>query len=81
MPHDDFFESTLIEFTEWKGGEEKIVARFEKFEDLPFHLKEHFKTDSEILLQEKSWKIMEINRDLRAHGNGIHVKIRLETPP
>jgi len=81
MPHDDFFDSTLIEFTEWKEGKEKTIATFEKFEDLPFHLKEQFKTDSdtEISLEERNWKILEINKDLRAHGSGMHVKVRLES--
>ena len=78
MPHDDFFEATLIEFTQWISGEEKTIAKYERFEDLPSHLKDHFKTNSEILLQEKNWKILEINQDLRAHGNGIHIKVRLE---
>ena len=81
MPHDDFFEATLIEFTHWTGEEEKTIAKYNKFEDLPSHLVNHFKTDSnsEILLQEKNWKILEINQDLRDHGNGIHIKVRLES--
>jgi len=81
MPHDDFFEATLIEFTQWISGEEKTIAKYERFEDLPSHLKDHFKanSNSEILLQEKNWKILEINQDLRAHGNGIHIKVRLES--
>jgi hypothetical protein len=83
MPHDDFFEATLIEFTQWTGEEEKTIAKYERFEDLPSHLIDHFKNDSttEILLQEKKWKILEINKDLRAHGNGVHIKVRLESRP
>ena len=80
MPHDDFFEATLIEFTQWIEGKEKSLVKFEKFEDLPSHLIDHFKdnSSSEISLLEKKWKIIEINNDLRSHGKGIHVKIRLE---
>jgi hypothetical protein len=80
MPHDDFFEATLIEFTQWIEGEEKTIAKYQQFEDLPSHLIDHFKNNSEsdILLNEKNWKILEINKDLRHHGKGIHVKVRLE---
>ncbi len=81
MPHDDFFEATLIEFTELIRDKEKTIAKYDQFEDLPTHLMDHFKTnsDSEILLQGKKWKILQINKDLRAHGKGMHVKVRLES--
>ena len=80
MPHDDFFEATLIEFTQWFGGEEKTLAKYEEFEDLPSHLRDHFKnnSNSEILLFGKKWNILEINKDLRSHGKGMHVKVRLD---
>ena len=80
MPHDDFFEATLIEFTQFIEGEEKTISRYSRFEDLPSHLIDYFKnhSGSEILLQGKKWKILEINKDLRAHGKGMHFKIRLE---
>lgn len=80
MPHDDFFLATLIEFTHWSDGKEKPIAKFNSFDDLPSHLVNHFKTDSDsdLFLEEKQWKIVEINKDLRAHGNGMHVKVRLE---
>jgi len=80
LPHDDFFEATLIEFTEWKKGEEKLISKFTRFEDLPFDLTDFLKTghESKISLNGKSWKVLEINKDLRAHGQGIHVKVRLE---
>ena len=80
MPHDDFFEATLIEFVQWSAGEEKTIAKYKRFEDLPSHLVEYFKnnSNSEIMLQEKRWKILEINQDVRAHGSGMHVKVRLE---
>ena len=81
MPHDDFFEATLIEFTELIGDKEKTIAKYDQFEDLPTHLMDHFKTnsESEILLRGKKWKILQINKDLRAHGKGMHVKVRLES--
>ena len=80
MPHDDFFEATLIEFTQLIEGEEKTIDKYDRFEDLSFHLKDQFKinSDPEILLQGKKWKVLEINKDLRSHGKGIHVKVRLE---
>ena len=80
MPHDDFFEATLIEFVQWIAGEEQTIAQYERFEDLPSNLKDHFKNNSgsEITLNEKHWKILEINQDLRAHGKGMHIKVRLE---
>ena len=77
MTHDDFFLSTLIEFTQWVRGEEKTIMKYERFGDLPVHLKDS-QTNSEIFLNQKNWKILEINQDLRAHGNGRHVKVRLE---
>ena len=53
MPHEDFFEATLIEFTNWQKGEEKLVARFLRFEDLPPDLIEHLENsfESKISLQ------------------------------
>jgi hypothetical protein len=77
MVHDDFFLASLIEFTEWVRGEEKTIAKYERFGDLPSNLNGN-KTNSEIILQHKNWKILEINQDLRSHGNGRHIKVRLE---
>lgn len=78
MPHEDFFEATLIEFTIWDNGNEKTIAKYNNYEDLPFHLHDELKNNSlEITFQGKRWNILEINRDLRAHGVGMHVKIRL----
>lgn len=81
MPHDDFYESTLIEFVQWGNKGEITIAKYKKFEDLPPNLKDHFKSnsDSNIILNDQSWKILEINKDLRAHGKGMHVKVRLES--
>ena len=81
MPHDDFFEATLIEFTEWVKNKEQVIAKYSEFDELPSNLIDHFKTKSEssINLNGKNWKILEINKDLRAHGKGIHLKIRLES--
>lgn len=80
MPHDDFFLATLIEFTYWIDGEEKTLIKYDNFEKLPSHLANHFKnkSKSEISLLDKDWKILEINKDLRAHGKGMHIKVRLE---
>ena len=80
MPHDDFFEAALIEFTQYVEGDEKTIVKYKRFEELPSHLIDHFKNNSEsdIFLNDKNWKILEINKDLRHHGNGIHVKVRIE---
>jgi hypothetical protein len=81
MSHDDFFEATLIEFTQWVGGKEKIIEKYDNFENLPSNLINHFKNnlDSEISLNQKKWKILETKKDLRAHGKGMHIKIRLDS--
>jgi|GEM_PF-3365433 len=80
MPHDDFFEATLIEFTQWIKNKEQVIAKYSEFDELPSNLIDHFKTKSQSLInfKGKNWKILEINKDLRAHGKGSHVKIRLE---
>ena len=80
MPHDDFFEATLIEFTEFTGGEEKTIAKYKNFEELPFQLRENLqsKSENEIFFNGKKWNVLDVNRDLRAHGKGTHVKVRLE---
>jgi hypothetical protein len=81
MPHDDFFEATLIEFTQWVGGKEQTIAKYSNFDSLPSNLIDHFKNnlDSEISLNQKKWNILETKKDLRAHGKGMHIKIRLES--
>jgi len=81
MPHEDFFEATLIEFTEWIKNKEQVIAKYSEFDELPPNLIDHFKTNSQSLihLKGRNWKILEINKDLRAHGKGIHLKIRLES--
>jgi hypothetical protein len=78
MVHEDFFEAQLIEFTIWNNENEETIAKCNSFEELPSHLKNDLKNDvSKILFRGKQWVILEINRDLRAHGKGIHVKVRL----
>ena len=79
MGHEDFFEAKLIEFTIFdNNGNEKTIAKYSSFAELPSHLKKDLEEDAtEILFQRKHWVILEINRDLRAHGKGIHVKVRL----
>lgn len=83
MPHDDFFEATLIEFTQWVGGKEKTIAEYGDFDSLPTNLINHFKNNSDesISLNQKKWNIVETSKDLRAHGKGIHIKLRLEPLP
>ena len=79
MPHEDFFEATLIEFSIWEDGKEKIIKKFKKFEDIPKKITDGIDEQSQIIsFRGKKWKILEINRDQRAHGKGTHVKIRLE---
>jgi len=80
MPHDDFFEATLIEFTQLIKGKEKTIAKFDRFEDLPSQLIDKFKENQEpeISLKGEKWKVLGINRDLRSHGKGMHVKVRLD---
>jgi len=81
MPHDDFFEATQIEFTQLIEGKEITISKYSKFEDLPSNLMDQFNTNgnSEIFLQGRKWKVLEINRDLRSHGKGMHVKVRLDS--
>ncbi|MDX1440991.1 MAG: hypothetical protein R3237_00850 [Nitrosopumilaceae archaeon] len=81
MPHDDYFLASLIEFTQWIDGKEKTIAKYNNFDELPTNLANPIKnnSDSQINLLNQNWKILEINKDLRAHGKGIHVKVRLES--
>ena len=79
MPHEDFFEATLIEFSIWEDGIEKTIKKYKKFEDIPKKITDGIDEQSQIIsFRGKKWKILEINRDQRAHGKGTHVKIRLE---
>ena len=82
MPHEDFFEDISIEFSVWKNGKEEVIKQYEKFENLPTKIMEQIKgKNPSILLNGKKWKVIEINKDLRAHGKGMHVKVRLEREP
>ena len=82
MPHEDFFEDTSIEFSVWENGKEEVIKQYEKFEDLPIKIMGQIKgKNPSILLNEKKWKVIEINKDLRAHGKGMHVKVGLEREP
>jgi predicted RNA-binding protein YlqC (UPF0109 family) len=79
MPHEDFFEKILIEFVELKEGHEIAVAKFKSFSELPVNLQFNSEDlNSVITLEGKKWKIIGINTDLRAHGKGIHMKVKLE---
>ena len=35
MPHEDFFEDTLIKFSTWEKDKEVILKQYEKFDDIP----------------------------------------------
>ena len=37
MPHEDFFEAKLIEFSTWDSGKEKTIKQYEKFESYHDH--------------------------------------------
>lgn len=79
MPHDDFFEKTLIEFVEWDKGHEHQISKFNSFDELPRNLMANSKHNpSLITLKGHIWEIMSIKRDLRAHGHGVHVKVAIE---
>ncbi|MCE2506095.1 MAG: hypothetical protein J4F36_06450 [Nitrosopumilaceae archaeon] len=77
--HESLYQATLIEFTIWNNNTEKSIAIFNSFQDLPHHLHDELeKNSSEITLKGKKWNIVEIGRDLCQHGDGTHVKVRLE---
>ncbi len=79
MPHEDFFEATLIEFSTWEKGEETIVKRYENFDEIPKQMTDQLDKDNpRITFKGGKWKVLGINQDKRAHGKGIHIKIRIE---
>ncbi len=78
MVHEDFFEKILIEFVELKEGKERIVAKFKSFSEIPISLEKSKKPYPPIILKGKKWKILGKSRNLRAHGPGIHIKIKVE---
>ena len=43
MPHEDFFESVLIEFVEWDKGHEQEISKFNSFDELPLNLMSYLK--------------------------------------
>ncbi|MCV0393159.1 MAG: hypothetical protein K5790_07740 [Nitrosopumilus sp.] len=80
MPHEDFFEATLIEFTYWENNIEKILLKFDSFDDLPKYLMHKLDEKSPIFtIRAKKWRILDIDKNIRAHGKGIHIRIRLES--
>lgn len=79
MPHEDFLEATRIEFTYWENNIEKILLKFDSFDDLPKYLMNELYEKSPVFtIHAKKWKILDIDKDLRAHGKGIHIRVRLE---
>ncbi len=65
MPHEDFFESALIEFVEWDKGHEREISKFDSFGELPLNLMYHLKHKPYplITLKGHKWKIIRIKRD------------------
>jgi len=45
VPHEDFFESTSIEFSIWEKGQERIIKQHQRFEEIPKELKIKFYKD------------------------------------
>jgi hypothetical protein len=80
MVHEDFFEKTLIEFVEFSQGKERLVAKYKKFTQIPIALQIYSKNKLYplVTLKGKKWKISGISRNLRAHGPGIHMKIKVK---
>lgn len=79
MPHEDFFEATEIKFTYWEKNIEKTLIKYNSFDDLPKYLMDKLDDEKkEITLYGKKWCILDIDRDLRAHGKGMRIRIRLE---
>ena len=79
MPHEDFFEATLIEFSTWEKGKEVILKKYEKFDDIPKEVTDELDEESpRITFKGKKWKVLGINQNKRAHGKGIHIKVRIE---
>lgn len=78
MPHESFFEAQLIEFTILENDSEKTLVRYNSFDEIPTHLKEDLDKNRPILFHGKRWTIVDIDKDLRAHGKGIRLRIRLE---
>ena len=79
MPHEDFFEATRIELTCWEDSTEKILLKYDSFDDLPKYLMDKLDDKSPVfIIHGMKWKIIDIDKDIRAHGKGIHIRIRLE---
>ena len=80
MVHEDFFEKILIEFIELRNGKERIVAKYKNFSKIPVALQLMSKKRSFplITLKGSKWEILGISKDLRAHGPGIHMKVKME---
>lgn len=80
MVHEDFFEKILIEFVELKEGKERVVVKFKNFSEIPISLQRNpkKKPSSLITLKGKKWKVLGISRNLRAHGQGIHMKVKIK---
>jgi len=79
MPHEDFFEAIEIKSTCWENNVKKTLVSYHSFEDVPKYLQSELEeTEDEITLKGKTWKILDIDKNLRAHGKGMQIRIRLE---
>ena len=80
MVRDSDYEKILIEFVELDNGHERIVAKFNSYEEVPNNLmlKPDQPSDSSIKLEGQKWEIIHIKRKIQAHGKGIHVKVKVE---
>jgi len=68
----------LIEFVELNEEKERIVAKFKSFSEIPISLEKSKKPFPPITLKGSKWKILGKSKNLRAHGPGIHIKIKIE---
>jgi hypothetical protein len=80
MGIDEDYEKILIEFVELENGHERTVAEFNSYDEVPNNLilNTNQSTNSLIKLEGKKWEIIHIKRKIQAHGNGVHVKVKIE---
>ena len=80
MGRDSDYEKILIEFVELDNGRERIVAKFNSYDEVPNNLMSNPNqpSDSSIKLEGQKWEIIHIKRKIQAHGKGVHVKVKVE---
>jgi len=79
MGRDSDYEKILIEFVELEDGHEKIVAKFNSYDEVPNNLMLNSEppTNSLIILKGQKWEIIHIKRKIQAHGKGVHIKVKI----